>query len=127
MGVLFFSRERVATMMGIKEYPWWISYPERRNATVRMFLFPYAGSSPNTFSMWSTRLPDSCEVSVIYLPGRLGKTKEEFIKDWRQLAATLGDAIIAEVKKTGQRYFVYGHSFGGLLAYLTVLHIRSMG
>jgi medium-chain acyl-[acyl-carrier-protein] hydrolase len=111
----------------IEEQEWWVSYPRRKDAKVMLFMFPYAGASPNTFSQWGLRMPSSVEVNVIYLPGRMGRSNLAPIRDWRVLASKIGDAIIAETAKAGQKYAIYGHSFGGLLGYLTAVHIRERG
>ncbi len=104
-----------------------MSYPRRKDAKMLLFMFPYAGGSPNTFSQWALRMPLSVEVNVIYLPGRMGRINVVPIKDWRELASKIGGAILSEVHAGGQQYAIYGHSFGGLLSYLTVLYIREQG
>lgn len=49
------------------------------------------------------------------------------VLDWRELAAKIGTAIMNEMQRTGKKYAIYGHSFGGLLGYLTLLYIREHG
>ena len=60
---------------------------------------------------------------MIYLPGRAGR-REGAIYDWRELAQKIGDAIMSEIAETGQRYALYGHSFGALLSFLVTVYIR---
>lgn len=109
------------------EEEWWMVYPKRSSATVNLFLFPYAGCGPNTFALWAASLPTQLQVCVMYLPGRLGRTKFPLVTDWRDLSRKLGDAIIAESRRSGRPYLVYGHSFGALLAYLTLVYVREQG
>jgi surfactin synthase thioesterase subunit len=56
----------------------------------------------------------------------MGRASQTPIKDWRELASKIGDAIVQEIKERKQELVVYGHSFGGLLAYLTLVHIRKV-
>jgi hypothetical protein len=83
----------------------------------------------------------------------LGRVDKPAIRDWRVLAQSIGNAIAKEIATTGSSnrlsvfvlchshfvklsfceilqgasYGIYGHSFGALLAYLTTIHIRSIG
>ena len=88
------------------ERDWWISYPARPAAKTLFFVFPYAGGAPNTFSQWSARLSDAVETNVVYLPGRLGRTKSAPVTDWRLLASSIGDSILAETRSRGNVPFV---------------------
>lgn len=101
-----------------------LRYASKPAAKIRLFFFPYAGGAPNTFSKWGANLPDWVEVSTIYLPARLTRRKQPPINDWRVLSKAIGDAIIQDMKGSHQLYATYGHSFGGLLSFLTVVHIR---
>lgn len=106
---------------------WWYKYPKKENAKLKLFVFGYSGAAPNVVSQWGHRLSNTVEVAAIYLPGRSSKSNVPAIRDWRLLAKSVGDAVIAEIEKTRVPYAFYGHSFGALLAYMTVLHIRSVG
>ena len=64
---------------------------------------------------------------MIFLPGRLNRSHLPAVLDWRELAAKIGTAIMNEVQRSGKKYAIYGHSFGGLLGYLTLLYIRENG
>jgi hypothetical protein len=71
------------------------------------FVFPYAGGAPNTFSSWGLYLPESVEMSVIFLPGRMSRSNLAPIRDWRELASKIGDAILSEVQTTKRQYAMY--------------------
>jgi surfactin synthase thioesterase subunit len=79
-----------------------------------LFSLPCAGASATMFLRWRRRLPTWVQIQPIELPGRGGRLHEAPEKTFEALAASLCDEIGAYAS---QRYALFGHSMGALLAY----------
>jgi medium-chain acyl-[acyl-carrier-protein] hydrolase len=93
-------------------------------ARFRLFCFPFAGASSAVYARWASFFRPAIEIRAIELPGR-----------WRRIdEPTVGsvDAIVENVTQAmlpllDLPYSVYGHSFGGLLAFECVRRVRRLG
>ncbi|MBB4716758.1 alpha/beta fold hydrolase [Streptomyces luteogriseus] len=101
------------------------AHPEAAGASVlNLYCLPYAGSSARMYEPWKTRLPSSVAVTPLELPGRGARwpehAKSELEPLLDDLAGTMEEAHHAP-------YAVFGHSFGGILAFELVRHLRALG
>ncbi len=84
--------------------------------SARIFCFPYAGGSPRAFLDWQAGLGEDAEILAICRPGREHRaaepapTIEAFIE-----GATA--AITAVAEADGRPFYLFGHSFGALVAF----------
>lgn len=93
----------------------WIVCPQpNSNATARLYLFPYAGGAPSSFTKWVAEFPNTVEVCIVHYPGRGSRFNESPIKDLFILVEEITNAIQPELDKP---FFFFGHSFGALLAF----------
>lgn len=83
-------------------------------APLTLFSLPCAGASAVTYLRWRRKLPAWVQVQPIELPGRGGRLHEAPEETFDGLADRLCDEF---EKRSPQRYAIFGHSMGALLAY----------
>lgn len=83
-------------------------------APLTLFSLPCAGASAATYLRWRHRLPSWIRLQPIELPGRGGRLHETPEKTFDVLATRLCDELETNPP---QRYALFGHSMGALLAY----------
>ncbi|CCK30429.1 hypothetical protein BN159_6050 [Streptomyces davaonensis JCM 4913] len=91
---------------------------------LRLLCLPQAGGSAATFGAWRPHLPDGAEVAAVELPGRGARMGEPMPSAWGPLIEAVLDGIRAELAVP---YALFGHSFGGTLAYELTLRIEREG
>jgi len=95
--------------------PWILEGPLKKPGRCRLFCFPYAGGGASLFAGWNSLTP-AAEVAPVQLPGRENRLREPPITRLDELVPSLLEAM-------GPMLFgpwaVFGHSFGGLVAYET--------
>lgn len=79
-----------------------------------LFGLPCAGASAAMYLRWRRRLPSWVQVRPLELPGRGRRLHEATEKTFEALAARLCDELGTYPP---QRYALFGHSMGALLAY----------
>ena len=79
-----------------------------------LFSLPCAGASAAMYLRWRRRLPSWVQMQPLELPGRGGRLHEATEKTFDALAASLCDDLGTHPP---QRYALFGHSMGALLAY----------
>lgn len=83
-------------------------------APLTLFSLPCAGASAAMYLRWRRRLPSWVQIQPIELPGRGGRLNEAPERSFDALAARLCDEF---EMYPPQRYALFGHSMGALLAY----------
>ncbi len=83
-------------------------------APLTLFSLPCAGASSAMYLRWRRRLPSWVQIQPIELPGRGGRLNEAPERSFDALAARLCDEF---EMYPPQRYALFGHSMGALLAY----------
>ncbi|MFH8561802.1 thioesterase II family protein [Streptomyces sp. NPDC017988] len=94
---------------------WFTTAGADPNADHQVFLLPHAGGTAPAYQAWAATLPSTMEVRTLQLPGRQERLGEEPFSDVEPLLDALLEAFEAELD--GRPYVLFGHSFGGLLAY----------
>ncbi|WP_330461225.1 alpha/beta fold hydrolase [Streptomyces sp. NBC_00820] len=84
------------------------------DASVRVFCLPYAGGGAGLYRPWVAHAATAARFVPVQLPGRENRMAEEPEKDFDALAERLARGI---APWTGERYALFGHSMGGLLAH----------
>lgn len=90
-----------------------------------LFCIPHAGGSAAYYAKLTAALPEHVRLHRIELPGRGRRHKERLQTDLTALVADIM-AHISPVATT-MPYALFGHSMGGLLAYLCAQHARAEG
>lgn len=75
---------------------------------------PYSGGSAEAFRPWAELLTEDIELMAVALPGRGRRIREAPCSDWGRLVREVGEALATRLARP---HALYGHSFGGRLAY----------
>ena len=81
---------------------------------LRLICFPYAGGWPSMYRPWVAQLPADVELIAVRMPGRESRFSERPYTDWSALTNDTAEAVrpLLDVP-----FVLFGHSFGGMLAY----------
>ncbi len=95
-----------------------------RQATIRLVCFAHAGGAPSVFRDWPDHLGPDVHIVPMLLPGRGLRLWEPASTDIRALAREAAAALIDQGLL--DRYAVFGHSMGALLAYELACVLREL-
>ena len=84
---------------------------------INLFLLPFAGGSKYSYRTYKEKAPSFFNVIALEYPGRGNRTDEHLLTDIKALTDDLYYQIKPVVEQ-GNSYAIFGHSMGGLLAYL---------
>ena len=87
----------------------------REDVALRLFAFPHAGGSHNSFGDWPSGLPDDVEIISYSLPGRGRQQDRPPYRQWQSMVDDLADLVARH--DDGTPFAFFGHSFGALVAY----------
>lgn len=90
------------------------TFPSRSAAKRRLICFPPAGGDALLFRDWQHSLDQEIEVVGIRLPGRGSRFAEAPYQDWETLLINLENEFRNLMDLP---YVLFGHSFGGILAF----------
>lgn len=82
--------------------------------SLTLICFPYAGGNPEVFRSWTEGMGDSIEVIAVRLPGHGSRIKDPPYEGWEPLLRDTFNALSPYLERP---HALYGHSFGGRLAY----------
>ena len=100
--------------------------PSRRNAIVgklNLVCFPYAGGSSAIFNSWNRHMGECYNVFAVSLPGRGSRIRERPFENWTYL---LDDVLMQLDPFRSKPLALFGHSFGGRIAYETMQRLGSL-
>ncbi|HMR39300.1 MAG TPA: thioesterase domain-containing protein [Ignavibacteria bacterium] len=83
---------------------------------LKIFCLPYAGGNKYSYREFEEAAPSHYIFHTLDYPGRVPRIKEPLISDAGELVEDLFNQI--KTKISDEDYVLYGHSMGGLLAYL---------
>lgn len=104
---------------------WFQPAEANRDAAVRLFLFPHAGSGASAFREWLRVLPPDIAYRAVQLPGRQDRMDEAACTDIDWLVGALLEAFDAEADD--RPYAFFGHCLGALVCYRLALAIERHG
>jgi surfactin synthase thioesterase subunit len=96
--------------------PWFPYRSAETGAEIRLFCLPPAAGVASGYRPWLARLAPRIEVVPVQLPGRESRFAEDPVTSAAELVDRLVAAIDPEIA-AGQRFALFGHSMGALLAY----------
>jgi surfactin synthase thioesterase subunit len=85
------------------------------DASLRLFLFPHAGSGGTIYRNWGSLLPVEFAQQVVVLPGREKRREETAFTAVEPLVEAAYEALLAELDD--RPYALFGHCLGAQLAY----------
>lgn len=88
---------------------------------INLFCFPYAGGDRFSYRQFEKIAPLFLNVVTLEYPGRGSRTNDPFVTDIKLLVTDLYNQISDRIHNG--EYALYGHSLGGLLAYLLTKEI----
>ncbi|HEU4962708.1 MAG TPA: thioesterase domain-containing protein [Bacilli bacterium] len=93
---------------------------------VKLFCIPYSGGSAEVYWKWNKHLADQIELCPVEIGGR-GKRMYEPLPDrFEDVIEDLSSIIMGQLKAT-DKYAIYGHSMGSLLAFETYYKLMEKG
>jgi medium-chain acyl-[acyl-carrier-protein] hydrolase len=93
----------------------WLScYKPNPAATIRLFCFPYAGSSALIYRDWTRSFPEWIEVCPVQLPGRGARLREKPFVRMDQLVKSLLREMRSYLTKP---FAFFGHSMGAVIGF----------
>ncbi|HEV7745465.1 MAG TPA: alpha/beta fold hydrolase [Pyrinomonadaceae bacterium] len=93
---------------------WLARWGEKPKATIRLFCFPFAGGSTNTYRVWQGLLPEPIDVVAVQLPGRGERLSESPFQRLSEIVEALGRELIPYFDKP---FAFFGHSMGALISF----------
>ena len=98
-------------------------YPTLNRNVTRLFCVPHAGGGASAFRGWKEQLSPEIETTIVQLPGRESRFREEPYQRFEPLVSNLADAIVPCLGDE-PRFAFFGNSLGGLIAFETAHEIR---
>ena len=103
----------------------WLYIPKPDPAArKRLLIFHHAGGSSAAYYPWVSKFPASVEVVLADLPGRASRFRETLLTDREEVIVGLCRALEDCQDKP---FSFYGHSLGGVIAYLLALEQERCG
>jgi len=100
----------------------WISRSNpRRDMSLRMFCFPYAGASAAVYQDWQRYLPAEVDLCLVHLPGRGSRLAEPCCQSVDEVMMGLMPELLPLLDRP---FVLYGHSMGALLAFVAARRLR---
>lgn len=106
------------------ENPWLLRFSKSTNPSLRLFCFPFAGSSASVFRPWINALPGEVEVLAIQLPGRENRLREPCLREMESIVQALDEEIGGLLEPP---FVFFGHSLGSLIAYQLLQRLERSG
>lgn len=89
-----------------------------------LYCIAYAGSGASTYAAWGASFPAHIRVLPIQFPGRENRLREPLEKNLKSLAEAIGAGIAPLLQN---KFAIFGHSFGGLVAFELTRWLRRSG
>jgi surfactin synthase thioesterase subunit len=91
----------------------------------KLFCLPFAGGNKYSYRVFQENAPASLSIVPLEYPGRGARIREPFIKDMQRLVNDMYNQLRSQVNP--QPYAIYGHSMGGVVAYMLCRKIFADG
>ncbi|BAJ28536.1 MULTISPECIES: thioesterase domain-containing protein [Kitasatospora] len=104
---------------------WLFPAEVRPDTSVRLMLFPHAGSGGTIYRNWHEYLPHDVAHQIVNLPGREKRLAEEAFTEIEPLVEATAEAIADDLDD--RPYAFFGHCLGAQLAYRVSLVLQRDG
>ncbi len=84
--------------------------------SIKIFCLPYAGGNKYSYRQFEEIAPSFLKLITLDYPGRVPRIKEPLLHDILELVEDSYKQIVNKIDKND--YAIFGHSMGGLIAYL---------
>lgn len=91
--------------------------------TIKLFCLPFSGGNKYSYKDYVKHCPSFLALAPLEIPGRGSRSGENLLSNLDQIADDVFNQIKQELNAP---YAIYGHSMGGLLAYLLTKKIIGM-
>ena len=105
----------------MRDAGWFESLQTSQSHQLRLFCFPYAGGSTQSFRDWHRHLSGEIDVCLVHLPGRRHRINEPGFRRLQPLVERIADLI---EPKTQGAFAFYGHSMGSLISFELTRELR---
>ena len=82
---------------------------------IKLFCLPYAGGSAMVYKKWEKYLNKSIKLCLLELAGRGGRNQEPYYSNIQEAVDNLYNLV--EASLGDEKYAIFGHSMGSILAY----------
>lgn len=105
---------------------WLIHFPlaTQSKPKVRLICFPFAGGGTTNYFKWRKDLDTDIDLYAINLPGRERFYSKPFLTNYEELIIQLASIFANDQNELPMIFF--GHSYGGLTAYLIALELQNL-
>ena len=93
--------------------------------TINLFCLPFAGGNKYSYREYERRAPAFLKIIPLEYPGRGDRTNEPFMDDMDMITADLYRKT--KVKFDENKYAIYGHSMGAIVAFLLTRQLIGNG
>ena len=104
--------------------PWLPKARPKPGVQIRLFCFPYAGGTTQTYRNWQPQLPPAIDICPVELPGRGVRMAETIETSINRLVRTMTPALVPYMDKP---FAFFGHSMGGLISFELARELRRSG
>lgn len=101
--------------------PYLVSPLTKRQISLRLFCFPYAGGSARIFQKWSHKFPATVEVCPLQYPGRGNRLQERPFDRLEPLVQNIAETLLPLLDKP---FAFFGHSMGAVVAFELARQLR---
>jgi surfactin synthase thioesterase subunit len=116
------QRQAEARPPGAERSRWCLVPRPVATPRLRLICFAYAGGSSEIFRGWVEHLDADIELIAVRLPGRGARLRDALHDTW---PAIVDDCTRALAPYLGEPHALFGHSFGGRLAYEIAQNTRA--
>ena len=95
----------------------------KKQASLRLFCFPYAGGSARIFQKWPQKFPASVEVCPLQYPGRGSRLREPPFVRLEPLVQDIAKTLLPLLDKP---FAFFGHSMGAIVAFELARQLRRL-
>jgi surfactin synthase thioesterase subunit len=102
----------------------WFPYRQSEAPGLQLFCLPPASGGASSYRAWRPALKPGIDVIPVELPGRETRLAEHAVTDAAELVERLADAI---QENAPERFALFGHSMGAMLAYELASELSDRG
>ncbi|AIQ51352.1 thioesterase II family protein [Paenibacillus sp. FSL R7-0331] len=93
---------------------------------IKLFCIPYAGGTSEVYWKWRKFLSNHIELCPVEIAGRGKRICEPLPQQFEDVTEDLASSIMNQLE-SNERYAIYGHSMGSLLAFETYYKLMEKG